>query len=382
VPKVSPPLGPPAAGSSSADPYLDDFHVLFSLGPPMRALAQLIEDVAHTDAPVLIRGESGVGKNLVSRAIHAASASRNGPFVLVNCAALPGELLESELFGHERGAFTGAHRRKLGKFEYAHGGTICLDEIGEIPLALQAKLLHVLQDLQFTRVGGHEPIRVGARVVATTNRDLEAAVEAGQFREDLYWRLNVVDVCVPPLRERREAIAGLTAFFLARYAQQYARQIEIPAETTALMTEYAWPGNVRELENFVRRMVALRDPQRAHEELAARHHRGPLMPPRAQGDGSAAAVLPRSAALDVPRLPHAAALMDLKLIAREAAQSAERRALLEVLERVRWNRTEAARLLNVSYKTLRNKLAEFGLTTVRKRRAGAPGREGQTSPPS
>jgi transcriptional regulator with GAF, ATPase, and Fis domain len=378
MPKVSAPSGAPLAGSPPGDPHLTDFRALFSLSPSMRALGQVIEDVARTDAPVLIRGESGVGKNLVARAIHAASAARNGPFVLVNCAALPNELLESELFGHERGAFTGAHRRKLGKFEYANGGTICLDEIGEIPLGLQAKLLHVLQDLQFTRVGGHEPIRVDVRVLATTNRDLEEAIEAHQFRRDLYWRLNVVEVCVPPLRERREAIAGLTAFFLARYGEQYARQIEIPPETTALMAEYAWPGNVRELENFVRRMVALRDPRRAHEELVARQHRGPLTTPRAQGEGSAAAALPRDGAgvpLDALRLPSGAALMDLKLIARQAAQSAERRALLEVLERVRWNRTEAARLLNVSYKTLRSKLAEFGLTPGRKRRAGVAVRE-------
>src|SRR6185295_10664791 len=163
-----------------------------------QALRDVVREVARTDATVLVRGESGVGKNLIARAIHEASVRRAGPFVLVNCAALPGELLESELFGHEKGAFTGAYRRKPGRFEFASTGTLCLDEIGEMPAALQAKLLHVLQDLQFTRVGGRDSIRADVRVIATTNRDLEVAMHEGHFREDLYYRLNVFEVHVPP----------------------------------------------------------------------------------------------------------------------------------------------------------------------------------------
>src|SRR5690349_23449665 len=189
----------------------------------MRAIRSIIESIADTDTTVLIRGESGVGKDLIARAVHAASARREGPFVKVNCAAIPQELLESELFGHEKGAFTGAHRRKPGQFEYANQGTIYLDEIGELPLALQAKLLHVLQDFRFSRVGGHGAIDVDARVIAATNRHLEEAMTRGEFREDLYYRLNVVEIQVPPLRERREEIPALVAWFLDKFNSQYGR---------------------------------------------------------------------------------------------------------------------------------------------------------------
>src|SRR5437867_6863022 len=224
--------------------YLNDHAPLLEGSPQMRAIRTVIENIADTDATVLVLGESGVGKDLVARAIHAASPRRDGPFVKVNCAALPAELLESELFGHEKGAFTGAHRRKPGKFEFANQGTICLDEIGEMPRALQAKLLHVLQDLQFSRVGGDDVIRVDLRVVATTNRDLEKAIASGDFREDLYYRLNVVEIRVPPLRERRDTLPTLIAYHLARFNKQYGRQVELSAETVELFMAYAWPGNV------------------------------------------------------------------------------------------------------------------------------------------
>jgi two-component system response regulator AtoC len=325
----------------------------------MRALIDVVREVARTDATVLIRGESGVGKNLVASAIHATSARRAGPFVLVNCAALPGELLESELFGHEKGAFTGAYRRRPGRFEFAGGGTICLDEIGEMPRLLQAKLLHVLQDLQFSRVGGRELIRADVRVIATTNRDLEVAMRSGDFREDLYYRLNVVEIHVPPLRERPAVIPGLARSFLTQHNRQYARQVALPGETLDLMGTYPWPGNVRELENFVRRLVVLGDSQRAHRDLLDRikalgtdHPAAPAV--RAANPG----LTPRVVASD----PALAGVFDLKAIARRAAREAERRALAEVLERVRWNRTVAARILKVSYKTLLSKLTECGLT--------------------
>src|SRR6266850_7859335 len=240
----------------------------------MREIQSIIESVADTDATVLIRGESGVGKDLVARAIHAHSERRQGPFIKVNCAAIPQGLLESELFGHEKGAFTGAHRRKPGQFEYANMGTIYLDEIDELPLGLQAKLLHVLQDFKFARVGGHGLIDVDARVIAATNRHLEEAMARGEFREDLYYRINVVEIRVPPLRERREEIPGLVARFLAQFNSQYGRQKHLSPETITRLTEYSWPDNVRELENVIRRMVVLTDGERAFEALVALSQNG------------------------------------------------------------------------------------------------------------
>jgi two-component system, NtrC family, response regulator AtoC len=319
---------------------------LFDGHPRMRAIRSIIESIADTDTTVLIRGESGVGKDLIARAVHGASARREGPFVKVNCAAIPQELLESELFGHEKGAFTGAHRRKPGQFEYANQGTIYLDEIGELPLALQAKLLHVLQDFRFSRVGGHGAIDVDARVIAATNRHLEEAMTRGEFREDLYYRLNVVEIQVPPLRERREEIPALVAWFLDKFNSQYGRHKTIAPETLACLSEHPWSGNVRELENIIRRMVVLADGERDFTAQVAR-----VRPLRA-----------------VPSQPAAASVTEsLREIARRGAREAERHALAEVLERVRWNRAEASRILKVSYKTLLNKIAECQLTAPERR---------------
>jgi len=311
----------------------------------MRAIRSIIESIADTDTTVLIRGESGVGKDLIARAIHFSSARGKAPFVKVNCAAIPQELLESELFGHEKGAFTGAYRRKPGQFEFANQGTIYLDEIGELPLALQAKLLHVLQDFQFSRVGGHAPIDVDARVIAATNRSLEEAMARGEFREDLYYRLNVVEIQVPPLRERREEIPALVTYFLHKFNAQYGRQKSLSPETLALLTEQPWSGNVRELENIIRRMVVLADGERDFEAQVAR-----LRPVRS-----------------VAASPKQSVTESLREIARRGAREAERHALAEVLERVRWNRAEASRILKVSYKTLLNKIAECELTAPARR---------------
>src|SRR6267378_524088 len=255
-------------------PPSNEYGGLLDGSPQMRAIRTVIENIADTDATVLIRGESGVGKDLVARAIHAVSVRRDGPFVKVNCAAIPGELLESELFGHEKGAFTGAHRRKPGQFEYANKGAIFLDEIAELPLALQAKLLHVLQDFRFSRVGGPELIEVDLRVIAATNRNLEEAMVHGEFREDLYYRLNVVEIVVPPLRERREEIPELAARFLARFNAQYGRHKQLTPATLARLTEYPWSGNVRELENAMRRLVVLADGEQAIEALMTRSRNG------------------------------------------------------------------------------------------------------------
>jgi transcriptional regulator with GAF, ATPase, and Fis domain len=324
---------------------VDGFMPLLSLSPKMRLIGKMIEDIADTDATTLILGESGVGKDIVARAIHATSTRRRGPFVKVNCAALPAELLESELFGHEKGAFTGAYHRKLGQFEYAHKGTIFLDEIGELPLALQAKLLHVLQDFAFCRIGGRDLIRIDTRVVASTNRDLAQALRHGQFRHDLFYRLNVVEIHVPPLRERRQEIPALATWFLERFNRQYGRQKVLDLELTELMTHDAWPGNVRELENMIQSLVVLSNDRPLREALRARRGAGPLTPP--------------SREMAPTRPPSAVGLRE---IARWAAQEAERQALLEVLQQVHWNRAEAARILKVSYKTILNKISECRLT--------------------
>jgi two-component system response regulator AtoC len=350
----------PTPEAPPSEPGLTEYLPLLSLSPQTAGLGQLIQEVARTDATVLMRGESGVGKNLVARAIHALSPRRDKPFVLVNCAALPSELLESELFGHEKGAFTGAHRRKLGQFEFANGGTICLDEIGELPRGLQAKLLHVLQDLQFSRVGGRELIHVDVRVIATTNRDLEAAIRDGQFREDLYYRLYVVEIHVPPLRERREMIPGLAQHFLAKSNRQYQRHVTLGSDLLALMEAYHWPGNVRELENFVRRLVVLGNAERAREDLVRR-----VDAAGRRLSSVASSLEPRSSL--PPPITVTAAGLDLKEIARRAAREAERKALLEVLDGVRWNRAAAARILKVSYKTLLSKLTECGISPSRAR---------------
>src|SRR5687768_14680349 len=226
--------------------------------PAMRSVALIIEQVADSDVTVLIRGESGVGKELVARAIHQRSTRRTKPFVKVNCAALPAELLESELFGHEKGAFTGAAATRIGKFEQANLGTIFLDEIGEMKPPLQAKLLHVLQDADFTKLGSNKRITIDVRVVTATNRDLEAMMVRGQFREDLYYRLKVIEAVVAPLRERRDEIPSLTDFFIVKYSHRYNRPVHVLSESLReKFLGYEWPGNVRELENMIKRFVSL-----------------------------------------------------------------------------------------------------------------------------
>src|SRR5712691_7724453 len=237
--------------------------------PRMRAVRELIAKVGSTNATVLLTGESGVGKEVVAREIHRASPRAVSQFLKVNCAALPEELLESELFGHQRGAFTGAYRDKPGKFELAAKGTLMLDEIGEVPFRLQAKLLHILQDGEFARVGGERVLHTDVRVLAATNRDLENEIRAGRFREDLYYRLNVVEVRIPPLRERRDEIPALVNHFLKTANAQYGRTVDIPPAAMQLLVNHAWPGNIRELENTVKRMVVLGTADQIQRELGA-----------------------------------------------------------------------------------------------------------------
>ena len=319
--------------------------------PRMRAISDAVDRVADTDITVLVSGESGTGKELVAQLVHQKSERRTRPFVKVNCAALPSELLESELFGYEKGAFTGAQRRKLGKFELAHNGSIFLDEISEIPLSLQAKLLQVLQDGQFARLGGERDVEVDARVIAATNRNLEEAVRAKTFREDLFYRLNVVTIRIPPLRERREEIPRLTEQFLRRYSLEYGKPYRAPSATLmeAFMA-YRWSGNVRELENLVRRLIVLGTEQPVLAELETRRAKRQ----DEQEPSTGANELQRFIKGEVDRV-------SLKRIAREASQAAERRLIERVLNLTRWNRRQTAEILQVSYKALLYKMKDAGL---------------------
>ena len=338
----------------------------------MREVRQLIERVADTDATVLIAGESGTGKGLVARDIHAASPRRERPFVKVNCAALPSELLESELFGFERGAFTGAVQHRPGKFEFAHLGTMFLDEISELTLPLQSKLLQVLQDGEFSRLGGRDDVHVDVRVVAATNQDLERAVVERTFREDLFFRLNVVCITLPPLRQRRDEIPLLIDVFLQQYAARYNKaRLTVSADTLRIFTEYDWPGNVRELENFVKRIVILGGDAQVAQDLAdMMSGRKAIVGPLAACEQSPARRdLPPPAPTPVPAGPPAATpdiaaapvSGSLKEIARNAAREAEREIIYRTLQQTRWNRREAADLLGVSYKALLYKIKEADL---------------------
>jgi two-component system response regulator AtoC len=324
--------------------------------PKMKEVRDIIEQVADTDITVLVRGESGTGKELVARTLFQLSGRSNQPFVKVNCAALPSELLESELFGFEKGAFTGAQKRKLGKFEFANQGTIFLDEISEMHPGLQAKLLQVLQDGEFSRLGGESDVRVDTRIIAATNRNLEEAVAEGSFREDLYYRLNVVTVHLPPLRDRRDAIPLLVDHFLRKNNEQYNKNVKsLTPSTMSIFLQYNWPGNVRELENMVRRMVVLGNEQAVLDEIAV----------RAGADSKAAAA---SQALEIESLGADLAngdAIDLKAVSRRAAQVAEKRVIERVLHQTRWNRKEAAERLQISYKALLYKMKESGLSEGR-----------------
>jgi len=344
------------------------YHMLFGNSDRMAEVRELIERVADTDVTVLIRGESGTGKELVARALYASSLRGDKPFVKVNCAALPTELLESELFGFERGAFTGAIQHKPGKFEFANHGTMFLDEIGDMSFPLQAKLLQVLQDGEFARLGGKHDVRVDVRVVAATNRDLDKAVADGQFREDLFFRLNVVSIALPPLRERREEIPLLTDYFLKKYSVQYNKPaIEIGSETRRLFMEHDWPGNIRELENLIKRAVVLGTEIPIRKELtqsmAMAMQRAATAPPRP----APAATTPAAAPARPPSPAAMAAAAaeagnySLKDISRSAAREAERELILKMLQQTRWNRKETAEILGISYKALLYKIKENGL---------------------
>jgi DNA-binding NtrC family response regulator len=338
--------GAPAAADQEE---LDDNQFFVAASPAMKRVRAQAAQVARINVPVLMLGESGVGKEVVARLIHQLSPRAHRTFLKVNCAALPGELLESELFGYEPGAFTGANRPKPGKFELCNHGTILLDEIGEMPPSLQAKLLHVLQDQQFSRLGGRSTISVDVRILAATNINIQQAIASKRLREDLYYRLNAFTIHLPPLRERREEIPLLLKHFMRSLADRYARPpLPLSEKLLEACAQYHWPGNLRELENVVKRYLILGDESIILGELDA----GKLLgPPSVSRPG------------DPPG--------DLKLMVRELKDEAEMEAIRQALEQTQWNRKEAARLLNISYKALLYKIRQYGIDPLANLRQAA-----------
>lgn len=337
---------------------------MMGLNPKMAEIRDTIEKVSGTDVTVLIRGESGVGKEVVARLLFEHSRRRQKPFIKVNCAAIPHDLLESELFGYEAGAFTGAVRSKPGKFELADHGTLFLDEIAEMHPSLQAKLLHVLQDGKFSRLGAKRDVSVNVRVLCATNKLLEERVRERLFREDLLYRINVVTISLPPLRERRDEIPILTEHLLEKYSAQYGRTLgPLSAEVMERMMEYDWPGNIRELENLCKRFVLVGSETQILRELSS-HYGGrladvPRLVPFESEQKSEA--LSKDTAASYPGPLSSEPGPSLLEVGRRAAWEAERRAILQMLEVTRWNRREASRRLQVSYKALLNKIKQMEL---------------------
>jgi two-component system, NtrC family, response regulator AtoC len=319
--------------------------VIFGHSETMQSLRERMDKVASANVPVLIQGESGTGKDIIARMIHARSPWRSGPFVKVNCPAIPGTLLESELFGYEKGAFTGAYGAKPGRVELAHRGSLFLDEISELDLALQSKLLQLLQDGQFCRIGAQEDKKVEVRVVCATNRRLEEEIETGTFRQDLFYRINVVNLHLPPLRERRGDIEDLVAYFLAYYNRKYnCRARALSLDLMSALQKYHWPGNIRELENLVKRYVILGNEEVISSDLVGREQE--YFNPDINLDGP----------------------ISLKKLTRQATRELERKVILKVLQAHHWNRKQAARALSISYRALLYKIRDAGLPPNRSKR--------------
>jgi len=316
--------------------------------PRMCEIQSLIGQIGWSEAPVLIQGETGSGKEVLARELRAQSPRAGKPFLKLNCAALPSELVESELFGYERGAFTGAFQRKAGMFENADGGTLLLDEIGDMDVRLQSKLLQVLQDSSFQRIGGKDTVKVDVRIMAATHRDLEKAIVDRTFREDLFYRLNVINIHLPPLRERKEDVLALAQFLMKKHAP---KGVPVPPFTTDLknaMMEYHWPGNVRELENYVRKLLIFRNSDTIARELHAKAARVPLV---VKTPAEPQPHLVKPTAEESPILEQVV----------KAKQHAETEAILAALNSTRWNRKRAAALLKIDYKALLYKMKKLGI---------------------
>jgi DNA-binding NtrC family response regulator len=335
----------------SVRPDLKARAAIIGESPQIQDVYKIIDKVADTPSTVLITGESGTGKELIATALHGASSRRDKPFIKINCAAIPATLLESELFGYERGAFTGAVTSKPGRFELADEGTLFLDEIGEIPVEMQVKLLRALQEGEFERVGGIKTTRVDVRLVAATNRDLQAEIEAGRFRKDLYYRLAVVPITLPALRERRGDVPMLSRHFLDKYNRRLNKKIEgIADDAMALLQSYAWPGNIRELENLIERVLLFADgPFITTKDLPEQYRQG-------AGVQASPTPAPSTPAMEVP-----VGEVGLKDIVRMKAAELERDLIVKKLDETGGNVTRAARLLQISRKSLQTKMKEFGL---------------------
>jgi Nif-specific regulatory protein len=328
-------LAPPAHQAERQGPF--EYANMIGASVAMRQVYEQVGQVARTNATALIRGESGTGKDLVAQAIHTNSQRARQPFVSVNCAALPDTLFESELFGHERGAFTGAHARKKGRFELAQGGTLFLDEVGELPMTTQAKLLRVLQTREFERLGGEETLHSDVRLIVATNRDMERAVTAGTFREDLYYRLNVFTITVPPLRERRADIPALADYFLGKYATEHRRRISrLSSAALEVLAAYSWPGNVRELSNVIERAVVVCDGFVVHD----RH-------------------LPETLLASEPQPSEETQTLG------DAVARLEKQMIEEALRRAKGNAARAARELGTTERIVRYKAQKYGISSAR-----------------
>lgn len=319
----------------------------------MKKIKTIVDQVAQTDVTVLIKGESGTGKELVAQTIHNLSPRAKQHFVKLNCAAIPKSLLESELFGFEKGAFTGAHLKKPGKFELANGGTILLNDIGEIDISIQGKLLQVLQDGRFSRLGGDGDVLVDARVIVTTKNHLERSMMEGLFRQDLFYRINVISITVPPLRNRREQILPLTQYFFNYYKEKYRRNVPpLSAKMINIFKEYPWPGNIRELENIVKRMIVTCDEEAVLQNLLGKPENGEI-------ENGTLANSSLHSAIEDPTL-------NLKEVGKKAAEVAEKEILHATLHETHWNRKEAANLLHISYKALLYKIEKYQLNKLRR----------------
>jgi two-component system response regulator AtoC len=331
---------------------MDIYQIIFSNSSKMTEIKTIIDEIAKTDITVLIKGESGTGKGLLAKAIHLKSHRKDKPFVKVNCAAIPKGLLESELFGFERGAFTGAHLRKPGKFELANGGTILLNEIGEMDISIQAKLLQVLQDGMFSRLGGDGDVTVNTRVIATTKDQLEKSMREGKFREDLFFRINVVNITIPPLRNRKEQILPLSQYYFNFYKKKYGR--EAPPFSSVVVNafkEHVWPGNIRELENMIKRIVLFGKEGMVLHSISSKR----------LDDGinheSYENLLPNPLAQNKS--------FNLKEVGKSAAEVAEKEIIQSILQETHWNRKQTAKLLRVSYKALLYKIQKYHLDDIK-----------------
>jgi transcriptional regulator with PAS, ATPase and Fis domain len=319
----------------------------------MKKIKTIIDEIAKTDISILIKGESGTGKKLIAEAIHLNSHRREKPFIKVNCAAIPKGLLESELFGFEKGAFTGAYLKKPGKFELANEGTILLNEIGEIDISIQAKLLQVLQDGTFSRLGGDGDIEVNARVITTTKDHLEMSIRQGRFREDLFFRINVMSITVPSLRDRREQILPLSQYYFDLYSTKYRKVLPLlSAKTISFFKEYHWPGNIRELENLIKRIVIFGDEEMVIKDLVNQKW----------GKGMNLETFKP----DSPNDSKEKDTFNLKELGKKAAEAAEREIIQTTLHETHWNRKEAAKLLRVSYKALLYKIQKYKLDEIKR----------------